>query len=112
LRPLFFCPLTNSLQTRQELCESLPYYRAYQSGCYGFGDTIRGYLLDGTDSPRDFVGGKVFVSHSGGKSEEDVPSGTRKLKADQTLDDTTVRYLVNNMTRHFPVAVIIGKSAQ
>ncbi|KAA8913875.1 hypothetical protein FN846DRAFT_37919 [Sphaerosporella brunnea] len=101
-RPEIWC------ETRQELCETLPYYRAFQSGCYCHGGVVRGYLLDGTDSPRDFLNGKVFVSHCGGKSEEDAATGARKLRDNQTVQDLNVKSLLNNIRNRFPVAVIIG----
>lgn len=37
-------------QTRQELCESLPYFRSYQSGVYHRRGGVFGYLLDGFPS--------------------------------------------------------------
>ncbi|CBQ67670.1 conserved hypothetical protein [Sporisorium reilianum SRZ2] len=82
-------------ETRQELCESLAYYRAYQTGSYvasNLGkppstsetkldreaavlkDSIPyGYLLAGWPSRRDAWAhnGKVIISHGGGKSEVD-----------------------------------------
>lgn len=38
-------------QSRQELCEALPYYRAFQSGMYMYKHVPFGYLLDGFPSP-------------------------------------------------------------
>lgn len=38
-------------QSRQELCEALPYYRAFQSGMYMSKRVPFGYLLDGFPSP-------------------------------------------------------------
>ncbi|KLT45973.1 hypothetical protein CC85DRAFT_299148 [Cutaneotrichosporon oleaginosum] len=38
-------------QSRQELCEALPYYRAFQSGMYMHKRVPFGYLLDGYPSP-------------------------------------------------------------
>ncbi|SPO34685.1 uncharacterized protein PSFLO_00156 [Pseudozyma flocculosa] len=76
-------------ETRQELCESLPYYRAYQSGSYVKGISVGsrpsfkrddalvvrdsfvvGYLLGGCPSRRDIWAsdGRVIISHGGGKS--------------------------------------------
>jgi hypothetical protein len=75
-------------------------------------DLVHGYLLDGSDTGRDFIGAKVFVSHCGGKSEKDAESGTRKLTKDQTMKDSTVRALFNNMQTHVPVPVIIGRSSR
>ncbi|PWN21246.1 hypothetical protein BCV69DRAFT_164042 [Microstroma glucosiphilum] len=91
-------------ETRQELAESLPYYRAYQSGSYtvgplcghaelrksaadcvhAYGDgpvtsdqTSYGYLLGGFGSARDAwaAGGRVIVSHGGGHAEAERTPG-------------------------------------
>lgn len=35
------------MQARQELCESLSYFRSYQGGVYSQKRRARGYLLDG-----------------------------------------------------------------
>ena len=49
---------------RQDLCETLMgVYRAYQSGPYTYKGFVRGYLLDGTPSPRDFMNGQIIISH-------------------------------------------------
>ncbi|CAO1622004.1 unnamed protein product [Parajaminaea phylloscopi] len=78
-------------ETRQELAESLPYYRAYQSGSYVIGPSARSsdlrtaaikapdsvtikdttsyaYLLGGFGSPRDVWAdrGRMIISHGGG----------------------------------------------
>jgi hypothetical protein len=39
------------MQSRQELCEALPYYRAFQSGLYLSQGVAFGYLLDGFPAP-------------------------------------------------------------
>ncbi|GAC95641.1 hypothetical protein PHSY_003217 [Pseudozyma hubeiensis SY62] len=85
-------------ETRQELCESLPYYRAYQTGCYVTSshhstktlstashpssvllkDSVPyGYLLAGFPSRRDAwsANGRVIISHGGGKSHVVPPDG-------------------------------------
>ncbi|RPB05055.1 hypothetical protein L873DRAFT_940586 [Choiromyces venosus 120613-1] len=94
-------------ETRQELCESLPYYRSYQAGCYGHNGLVYGYLLDGFASPRDYINSKVVISHSGGKSGTDE-NGQRRLLADQTVDDNTIKYLIKNMNQKWPLILIMG----
>jgi hypothetical protein len=39
------------LQSRQELCENLPYFRSYQGGVYFRDGRAHGYLMDGHPSP-------------------------------------------------------------
>ncbi|UZJ55031.1 hypothetical protein CBS101457_004351 [Exobasidium rhododendri] len=75
-------------ESRQEVCETLPYYRSYHSGCYATSAltpstglkktaypalrdfTPYGYLLAGFDSCRDVWHnkGRVIISHGGGSS--------------------------------------------
>jgi hypothetical protein len=45
----------------------LPWYRAYQSGCYTHDNGVHGYLSDGSDSARDFLRG------GGGQRRQEVP---------------------------------------
>ncbi|KAI5856269.1 hypothetical protein BZA05DRAFT_471384 [Tricharina praecox] len=94
-------------ETRQELCEGLPYYRAYQSGAYGHDGVVHGYLLDGCPSEREFMSGKVVMSHCGGKSE-DAGNGMRKLRQNQTVDDIRVKSLLTNMQNQIPLVLLIG----
>lgn len=98
-------------ETRQELCESLAYYRAYQSGCYTHDGLVHGYLLDSCASIRDHIGGKIVISHCGGKSKDEEGTGIRTLKNSQTKADLTVKALLNNMNLKVPVALIIGNKA-
>ncbi|KAL7266780.1 hypothetical protein RUND412_010657 [Rhizina undulata] len=93
--------------SRQELCETLPYFRSYQSGCYHQHGLIFGYLLDGFGAPRDYIDGRVIVAHAGGKSGIDG-DGKRVLLSDQTIDDSAIKSMINNMRSNFPVAIIMG----
>ncbi|CAO1638256.1 unnamed protein product [Sympodiomycopsis kandeliae] len=103
-------------ETRQELAESLPYYRAYQSGSYTVGPytkdsdltqkvrressqrdshfhkdfTPYAYLLGGHGSERDAWahGGRVIVSHGGGHAA--APSSSKvKKEVDPDLPQPT-----------------------
>jgi len=49
--------------SRQELCEGVPYFRSYQGGIYFRSDLVRGYLLDAFGAERDFIGSHVVISH-------------------------------------------------
>ncbi|CAG8843109.1 30139_t:CDS:2, partial [Gigaspora margarita] len=50
-------------QTRQELCESVPYFRNWQSGVYFKEGVTYGYLVDGYGAMRDVCNGRVIISH-------------------------------------------------
>ncbi|KAI5791861.1 hypothetical protein EDC01DRAFT_97726 [Geopyxis carbonaria] len=92
---------------RQELCETLPYYRAYQSGAYAHDGLVYGYLVDGSGSPRDYMDERIVISHAGGKSELNE-SGKRTLKIDQLLTDVKVKSFINNFHKNIPLVIILG----
>lgn len=50
------------VQSRQALCEALPYYRAYQSGPYHTDGVCRGSLLDKAGGDRDYLGAEVAIT--------------------------------------------------
>ncbi|SPO49372.1 uncharacterized protein PSANT_07065 [Moesziomyces antarcticus] len=126
-------------ETRQELCESLPYYRAYQTGTYVTGslgarpstaaaklhpasstlkDSIPyGYLLAGWPSRRDVWAhsGRVIISHGGGKSEVADAAGassTKKaaLKQDQSANDSVIRALLHSSRHRLPIVLIAAET--
>lgn len=96
-------------ESRQELCETLPYYRAYHSGCYATSAKITpqlnqegklssqllrdcipyGYLLGGFGASRDAWehDGQVIISHGGGKSGVEESS---KEDVDNPLPDASI----------------------
>ncbi|CAH1764243.1 6267_t:CDS:10 [Entrophospora sp. SA101] len=102
-------------QTRQELCESLDYFRAWQSGVYFQMNTVYGFLVDGFGSSRDVCNGRVIISHgnknqsidSGGKSFKGK-NGKFRLIASQLLDDSSIKSLINNYLYNKPVVLLIG----
>lgn len=49
------------------------------------------------------------MSHSGGKSDYDIKTGLRKLKANQLEDDSVVRAIINNLKCKVPFLMILGK---
>ncbi|ORX36285.1 hypothetical protein BD324DRAFT_651527 [Kockovaella imperatae] len=106
-------------ESRQELCETLPYYRAFQSGLYMSKGTAYGYLLEAFPAPRDVwaLDGKVIISHGGGQCtriEEDHPCRQNQavLAADQSPTDARVETLINAWKRSTPIVLIAGEGYQ
>ncbi|PWZ02757.1 hypothetical protein BCV70DRAFT_146695, partial [Testicularia cyperi] len=126
-------------ETRQELCESLSYYRAYQTGCYTAMSTSRatakkkdaivetsltdnvpyGYLLAGWPSKRDAwaCDGRVVISHGGGKNDIGISAKTpgsssvaRGLMDDQSDDAPAIRALLHAIHHQLPVVLIAANS--
>ncbi|KZV82751.1 hypothetical protein EXIGLDRAFT_335607 [Exidia glandulosa HHB12029] len=84
-------------KTRQEICETLPWFKSYQGGVYSKGGLTRGYLFGQFPSPRDaFIhDGRVLISHGGGGSalvdvevdDEDIAAVTLAHAGDNDHDD-------------------------
>ena len=47
---------------RQSLCETLPYYRAYQSGAYIAGGIVRAFMCDKEVGPRDKFDEEIMIA--------------------------------------------------
>ncbi|KAL1794308.1 hypothetical protein ACET3X_007729 [Alternaria dauci] len=92
---------------RQELCETLHYYRAYQSACYSTGGFARGFMFDKVAHDRDYMDGDIVISRAGGGLIKDIDSGEMKLKRDQSEDSAAVG-LRNCMIHRNPVVIITG----
>ncbi|GAA5884716.1 hypothetical protein JCM6882_005365 [Rhodosporidiobolus microsporus] len=118
-RPPIWC------EGRQELCESLEYFKSYQGGHYDLQERCLGYLLDGFPSANDRCEdqGRIIISHGGGCSEATPLSSTSafldpsnpssrplyRLKADQLRTNTRMRALQNCLDRKTPVVLIAGR---
>ncbi|KAF8973055.1 hypothetical protein BDZ97DRAFT_1648790 [Flammula alnicola] len=99
-------------QSRQEICESFDWFRSYQGGVYHAHDIVKGYLLSGFPSSRDRFehGGRLIISHGGGKSESMHFSKGHVscvLASDQLAQDKSVRALLNNYRSNRPLALLI-----
>ncbi|WVR03962.1 hypothetical protein IAU60_000961 [Kwoniella sp. DSM 27419] len=102
-------------ESRQELCEALPYYRSFQSGLYMHSRVAFGYLLEAFPAPRDIWAhqGKVVISHGGGQCVQtltpDGRAGPAALKADQARSDARVDTLLTAYERRTPIVLIAGE---
>jgi alkylated DNA repair dioxygenase AlkB len=93
---------------RQELCESLHYYRSYQGACYCTGGFVRAFMFDKVAHARDYMDSNVVISRAGGSMMKDKDSGEMKSSRDQSNDTTTVQAL-KNCTKHYnPLVIITG----
>lgn len=92
---------------RQELCETLHYYRGYQSASYATGGFVRGFMFDKVAHDRDYIDGDVIISRAGGGLMKDKDSGEMKAGKDQK-EDSVAAGLRNCMLSRNPVVVITG----
>ncbi|KAF7980743.1 hypothetical protein HWV62_36767 [Athelia sp. TMB] len=82
--------------SRQEVCESLDWFRSYHGGVYFSNDVVKGYLLGGFAS----IGGKHESLHS--RDGRLVPQAA----SDQLEQDKSVRALLNNYSQNRPIVLI------
>ncbi|CAA7261748.1 unnamed protein product [Cyclocybe aegerita] len=99
-------------KSRQEVCEAYDWFRSYQGGVYHAHGVAKGYLLSAFSSRRDRFehGGKLIISHGGGKSESVHYSNGQSLTqpaSDQLAQDQSVRALLNSYRNHRPVALVM-----
>ncbi|TYJ58787.1 hypothetical protein B9479_000623 [Cryptococcus floricola] len=102
-------------ESRQELCEALPYYRSFQSGLYMHSKVTFGYLLEAFPAPRDAwaSNGRVIISHGGGQcicpKLSNGKQGPPVLQADQSRSDARVDALLTAAERRTPIVLIAGE---
>ncbi|KAJ7769940.1 hypothetical protein B0H16DRAFT_1776905 [Mycena metata] len=96
-------------ESRQEICETLPYFRSFHGGVYQNGGVAKGYLLGGFGSEGDCFlhGGRLIISHGGGGGNETV--GIDKQVKDQRGGDKSVRALINNCGGGTPVLLLVDE---
>lgn len=49
-------------KTRQQMCETLPWYRAYQSSAYSKNGVVFGFLVDKEFGPRDVFDDQIIIT--------------------------------------------------
>ncbi|EIW66506.1 hypothetical protein TREMEDRAFT_74716 [Tremella mesenterica DSM 1558] len=98
-------------ESRQELCETLPYYRAYQSGLYMHAKMGYGYLLDGFGAPRDIWAheGRVIISHGGGQSTHHPSTARVVLCDDQSSEQARIDTLLQAARNRTPIVLLAGE---
>jgi alkylated DNA repair dioxygenase AlkB len=93
---------------RQELCETLHYFRSYQSACYCTGGFARGFMFDKVAHVRDYIDCNVIISRAGGGLIKHKDSGEMRTGGDQSEDTPIVQGLRNCIKHYNPVVVITG----
>jgi hypothetical protein len=109
---------------RQQLCETLPYYKSYQGSAYTSENVLHGVLVDSEVSPRDRFDEEIIITTvsvyllSGRRHELIDKSGGgreagengRMIRKKNQVETHFVAAFQNSMERQQPVAVIAGMS--
>ncbi|ORY17231.1 hypothetical protein BCR34DRAFT_583702 [Clohesyomyces aquaticus] len=93
--------------SRQELCETLHYFRSYHGGGYATGGLVRGFMFDGLGHSRDYLDSRVVISRAGGGLVKDKETGEMVIGGDQK-EIAQVVSLRNCMNYYNPVVIITG----
>ncbi|KAK3079277.1 hypothetical protein LTS18_005263, partial [Coniosporium uncinatum] len=92
---------------RQDLCESLPYYRALKGGGYTSGGFAYCFMFDAESHQRDHFDSDVLISRAGGGMGKDE-EGNMIAARDQSTDDAQVQSVQNNIQQYLPLVLITG----
>ncbi|KAI9884066.1 MAG: hypothetical protein M1823_004156 [Watsoniomyces obsoletus] len=94
-------------ESRQALCEALPYYRAFQSGAYVTRGYCYGLMADKQAGERDFINEHIVIARAGGGMAK--VDGEMSQVADQTSDSSVVTAMMHNMKDEVPLVLILGR---
>ncbi|GAB7328175.1 hypothetical protein MBLNU13_g00202t1 [Cladosporium sp. NU13] len=93
---------------RQELCETLPYYKSAHSGCYSNGLTIYSFMFDSAGVGREYMDSDVIIARMGGHMESDLKTGLVSQKDDHDIDSKQSQSVQNNIIHKNPIVIICG----
>ena len=93
--------------SRQALCETLPYFKKPQGGCYQNEGHIYGFLFDSVGHCREYMDENVIICRAGGGMESD-PSGGMVQRKDQLMKEAQVQAILNDIEHQNPIVVICG----
>ncbi|MCJ1383484.1 hypothetical protein MMC17_006598 [Xylographa soralifera] len=95
-------------ESRQALCETLPYYRAYNSGAHTSGGLAHGFLLSLDNTEGSLMNEEIVITRAGGHCGRSE-SGEMEQISDHSADDARIASFRNNMASQYPLALIVGK---
>ncbi|KAK9237897.1 hypothetical protein V1525DRAFT_342854 [Lipomyces kononenkoae] len=95
--------------THQELCESVPFFRSFQCGCYTYNGVAFGYILDELTARDDFISDNVIISQVGGQTFA-VDSEKSELQISQGSAEQAVKALISNQKRATPLVLVLGSN--
>lgn len=93
--------------SRQILCETLPYYRAHHGAGYAREGIAYSFMFDAQASERDYMDSTVIISRAGGGMEKDEDSG-KMVQSRDTAETHIVKAFRNGLRFKQPICVITG----
>lgn len=93
--------------SRQALCETVPYFKMPQSGCHQNDRHVYAFLFDGISHCREYMDTDIIIARAGGGMEQDV-SGQMLQKKDHTMGESQVQAVLNDIQLQNPLVIICG----
>lgn len=93
---------------RQELCETLPYFKSAHSGCYSNGDAVYSFMFDSAGVGREYMDQDVIIARMGGSMKADPKTGVMYQEKHHDIYDKQPQSLLNNITHQNPLVIICG----
>lgn len=93
--------------TRQALCETVPYFKMPQSGCHQNNGHVYAFLYDGSGHCREYMDTDLIIARAGGCMEQDA-NGQMQQKKNHSMEEAQVQAVINDIEHQNPVIVICG----
>ncbi|USW52871.1 Putative alpha-ketoglutarate-dependent dioxygenase AlkB, DNA oxidative demethylase ALKBH2 [Septoria linicola] len=93
--------------SRQSLCETVPYFKMPQSGCHQNNGHVYAFLYDGVGHCREYMDTDIIIARAGGGMEADA-NGQMQQKKDHSLEESQVQAVLNDIEHQNPVVIICG----
>lgn len=93
--------------SRQALCETVPYFKKPQGGCHHNDRHVYAFLFDGVGHCREYMDSDVIIARAGGSMESDG-NGTMIQAKHQAMSDAQVQAVMNDLELQNPLIVICG----
>lgn len=97
-------------ESRQALCETLPYYRSAMSSSYFTNGHVYAFMFDGHPHYRDYVDSDVIICRATGAMEYAGREGMLQGR-DQDIGEAQMQAVLTDIALRNPVVVICGKRA-
>lgn len=96
--------------SRQALCETVPYFKMPQSGCHQNDGHVYAFLYDGASRCREYMSPDLIIGGAGGGMEADS-TGQLVQKKNHTMDESQVKAVLNDIEHKNPLVVIVGNKS-
>jgi hypothetical protein len=92
---------------RQELCETLPYFKSAHSGCYANDGNIYSFMFDSAGVGREYMDSDVVIARMSGNMTADT-TGVMYQTKDHLMKDKQPQSLLNNIVHKNPLVTVCG----